>query len=174
MGRDGDDVIDEVMKQLGVVLGELDTEALRGAVEQGFREAWSAIDPDAATPEPSVRPDGKPNVVVLEGGKSDTPDDDDDLDDDGTAEGSEPTVQTEVSVQVVRSLDDGWIAADGDWQTVYVGAQPATYRLAATGGRLDVHVDDQLVATLRAGTTCDVQGSSVRVEGRGHGSYRRL
>jgi len=165
-----DDLLDEVMRQLSGALGSFDAEALRDVVQEGLREALHALEP---TPEseaegpPPRRPDGRPHVVVLDGGLADE-------EPEPTEEEPASPVASTVSVQVVRSTDEGWLAPQGEWQTVFAGRYPTPYRLACTSGTLEVAVDDRTVATLRSGQSCDVEGTTVRARGEGSGSYRRL
>jgi len=177
MSRDDvdDELMQQVMAQLGTALGDLDTDSLRDAVQEGLREAMQALDAGAEAAADAVDaadtglgPDGKPRVVVLDGGLSD-PRPDPHPEDETVSTG-----RASVSVRVRRSLQDGWLAPQGDWQTVYAGPQVATYRLAVTSGQVEVSADDQLVATLRAGQSCDVAGSRIVVRGDGDGSYRAL
>ena len=165
MSRDhvDDELMKKVMAELGAALGDLDTDSLRDAVQQGLREALHALDPA----EPADDDTG-PTVVVLDGGRSDERADPvdrsaaerlkvvPDTPDDG-----EPTttVTSTVSVQVVRPAEEGWVAPQGDWQVIYVGNSPQRYRLAITHGEVEVSVDDQVVATVRTDT--DLEGNVI-------------
>lgn len=160
MPHDDDDLLEQVMRQLGDALGDLDTHALRDAVKQGLDEALGAL----GQPPTPPRADGRPHVVVLDGGLSD------DGDDDSPSE--PPPTLADVQIEVVRGTDEGWLAPGDGGQTVYAGRLPATYRLAVTSGAIEVHADDQPVATVRAGQSSDVQGARIVAHGRGRGSYR--
>ena len=176
---DHDALMDQIMDQLGAALGEVDAAGLRSAVQDGLREALRALEDEPEAPAPLRSADGRPHVVVLDGGLSDAaaPDEAEVVTHDVKVEVEVgPVEESSVSRTVVlpreRSTAEGWLAPQGAWQTLYAGPAAATYRVAVREGEVDVLTDDQVVATLKAGQSCDVAGTRIVARGDGQGSYR--
>ncbi len=164
MSRHDDDqhdpLVDEVVSALEKALGELDVQGLKSAVKKGLEEAARAIEPRRA--EVVEEPDD--NVVPLETLRGEV---EPEADDAGEEEG--------VSVRVLTGgLGQGRLRVAEGWQTVWSGPEAVAYRLSLSRGQLEVVVDDQTVAQLLPGQTCDVGGRAIRVRGAGTGQYRRL
>jgi hypothetical protein len=171
-----DDLLDSLMDQLGGALEGLpvDIEATKIALDDGLREALAQLNADPT--------EGPPTMRLLQGGRNKRPDgpvpfhDADDLEDEP------PVAQTTRRVVRTASVHNlsrrGTIALDGadDWQTVYRGPTPSTYRLLATQGTLQVSLDGTLVEQISSGRSSDVCGQVIRLrsDAPATGVYLRL
>lgn len=186
-----DDLLDALMLQLGEALQDstVDLEHTRDAIEDGLREALKDLD---ATPA-SERP---PTMRVLQGGlhagragaelRAGDRIDDQDLPSLDADDASEAPTRTDrrTTRRVVRTagvhnlVRRGAVRLTGpnDWQTVYRGPQPATYRLFASRGILEVSLDGELVEQISPGRSTDVCGSVIRLRSttEAAGVYIRL
>jgi hypothetical protein len=184
---DDDDLFEELMAQVDEAFAalELGDGKLGDAISDGVREALKA----ALSELPSVEDGGpqKPQVTVLDGGKDDESSEETDETPrpelrvaEPTDEAGEPSYGSPSSrVRVVRvgarprvSIQETPLHLEGslrvdpgeeEWQTLFRGADPRTYRLACDSGVLEVALDGQIADKIQPGQTMDVEARLIRV-----------
>jgi hypothetical protein len=185
MDDDSDDrFFDDLVNQVEIALETIDIEGFdaRDSIVEGLRQALeSAVEMDLET-------SAFPEVVVLEGGR----DPSEALDSEEGSERSRPELRVierdeeapeglrDVRVKVIdpdrvtrrrrgnTRLSQGTILVDSsiEWQTIYRGSEPATYRIWKADGHLEVALDGEWVEAVNSGQSLDVCGGVIRVRTR--------
>lgn len=195
--------LDDVVVRVNAALDELDVVdgPERDALVSSLRAALGALGPvDVHDIEVRAVPVEAPAVEVVEGGRASAEPSagprpplrvappgpaEGDADDDNPAEAERRQARRR-AVRVVRvgqaaptvvPPGSGRILlAAGEWQTVFAGLAPQTYRLECRAGRLGLYTEGEPVCELRAGQCVDVEASFIRVnaEQGADGWYTRL
>ena len=176
-----DELLDAIVEQVQAALEALKHDTTRDSLARGIRDALRSGGPGVET---SVEVTG-PEVVVLDGGGAGAaPTEKPDLH--VVKEGVPTPDDTPLDIHVVRtsrprtgapmSRDGRIVVAESQWQTVYRGSRPATYRLTVDAGTLEVALDGELLERVTPGMTIDLEGVLIRVRGtpRANGRYHRL
>ena len=182
MADDSDDrFFDDLVNQVEIALETIDIEGVdaRDSIVEGLRQALQSA------AEIELEASAAPGVVVLQGGKAGAPEDEVELEgesrrpelrvferDDEAPEGLRDIRVKVIEPKVFRRrkvdenpVTEGTILVDNtiEWQTIYRGVEPATYRVWKADGQLQLALDGQWVEAMHPGQSLDVRASLIRV-----------
>jgi hypothetical protein len=182
MAGDSDDhFFNDLVNQVEIALEAIDIEGVDAcdSIVEGLRQALQAA------AEIEMEAGSLPEVVVLEGGRSGAAPDDGERDgrssrpelrvierDEEAPKGVRDIRVKVIGPQMIRRRNaeraatlEGTILVDNtiEWQTIYRGDEPATYRVWRADGSLELALDGQWVEAMNPGQSLDVRASLIRV-----------